>query len=66
MDVLGIKPSKKLGIIIKDVTEWVLDNNININNREAIDDKIREVGSTVMENLTLKEQYEELNEHIRR
>ncbi len=63
MDILNIPPSKKLGIIIKDVTDWVLDNNININNIEMIDDKIREVGASLKENntLTLKEQYDKLN-----
>jgi len=62
MDVLGIGPGKRLGIIRKNVLDWVLDNNININNIKAIDDKIREVNSTIEE--SLKEQYDKLTRTI--
>lgn len=39
MRITGLKPSKKLGDIIKKTTEWILDNNITDQNE--IDDYIR-------------------------
>jgi len=39
MKITGLKPSKKVGEIIKIVTDWIMDNNIE--DQQMIDDKIR-------------------------
>ena len=39
MKLTGLKPGKKVGEIIKVVTDWIMDNNIE--DKEMIDDKIR-------------------------
>ena len=40
MDLTGLKPGKKVGDIIRSVTEWIMDNNIE--DPELIDKKIME------------------------
>ena len=43
MKLTGLKPSKRVGDIIKAVTAWIIDNNINIADSELVDKKIVEI-----------------------
>ena len=45
MNLTGLKPGPKVGKIIKQTTEWIMDNNIE--DQEQINDYIRKLGGMV-------------------
>jgi len=44
MEILGIGPGQKVGEVIRKTTEHIMDNNIDVNDKETIDNLIRKYG----------------------
>ena len=43
MKLTGLKPSRQVGIIINKISDWIIDNDIDKNDKKKIDDKIMEI-----------------------